>query len=66
MTDWRTRHPFTVGQKVKPRAQQLHPVDLTVSMRGEDALGPWIVINDGWQRIPAELYEPDTTPEAVT
>lgn len=67
MTDWRTRHPFKVGQMVKPRGvQQLHSVALTVTMRGEDAIGPWIVINDGWQRIPAELYEPDTTPETVT
>lgn len=66
MTDWRTRHPFRVGQKVRPRAQQLPPVALTVTMRGEDALGPWIVINDGWQRIDATLYEPAETPETVT
>ena len=66
MTDWKTRHPFKVGQQVRPRAMQLHAAPLTVTMRGEDSIGFWIVINDGWRRLDAGLYEAVEAPENVT
>ena len=57
---WKERHPFTLGQRVDPRAgtgiSSAGGVDLRVTMRGEDEFGPWVVLNDGWQRLDAALY----------
>lgn len=59
--DWRDRHPFTVGQRVRlasgPNWVAIGPQVFTVTMRGEDAYGPWIAVNDGWQRLDARHYE---------
>lgn len=64
---WKERHPFTLGQRVEPRIggpSLPGEFDPRVTMRGEDDLGPWIVLNDGWQRLDAALYVavPDAAP----
>ena len=56
---WKERHPFTLGQRVEPRGVGplcKDQLDLRVTMRGEDDFGPWVVLNDGWQRLDAKLY----------
>lgn len=57
MTDWRNRHPFKIGDRVEPRGMQLHGIAPTVTMRGEDEYGPWIVVDDGWLRLDANQYQ---------
>jgi hypothetical protein len=47
LTDWKSRHPFKVGQVVWPKAGSLYLSATphrprTVSMRGESSLGLWI------------------------
>lgn len=55
--NWLDRHPFRKGNTIRPRAQQIHAAPLTVTMLGEDAFGPWIAVNGGWQYLDACLYE---------
>lgn len=50
MSDWKTRHPFTVGQKVYPRiggrAERLGLAQpRTVAMRGESDRGLWLALS---------------------
>lgn len=50
MSDWRARHPFTVGQKVYPRpggrAERLGLTQpRTVAMRGESDRGLWLALS---------------------
>lgn len=62
LVGWQSRHPFRLGAEIQPRAQQLHAITLTVTMRGEDAYGPWIAVNGDWQRLDARLYELASNP----
>lgn len=49
ITDWRARHPFTLGQKIWPRIPDRYPT-LTegrkVVMRGESNLGLWVALEN--------------------
>lgn len=56
-TGWQDRHPFKIGDRIRHRAQKALPDRLMVTMRGEDEHGPWITVNEGWQRLDARHYE---------
>jgi len=65
MTDWRTSHPFKVGQRIRRRgASECDPAS-TVTMRGEDSHGQWIAIDGNWQWLSVGLFEA-VEHEAVT
>jgi len=55
-SDWRSRHPFTLGQKVWPRIDSRYPT-LTegrkVVMRGESDRGLWIALEHIAYEFPA-------------
>ncbi len=55
--DWRDRHPFKLGQRVKHYSlPDDYHLTQKVTMRGEDEYGPWIVVDEGWQRLDARHY----------
>lgn len=49
-SDWRERHPFKIGDLVRPRGNFDPKAVARVAMRGESDLGLWIA----FERIPYE------------
>jgi hypothetical protein len=73
--DWKSRHPFSVGQTVYARAQhELGSFGLflgpgkaySVRMGGEDAHGSWIAVVGVVERLPAHLFTIEPPPATVT
>ena len=58
-TDWRARHPMTLGQKVWPRIPDRYPT-LTegrkVVMRGESERGLWVALENIAYEFPADDF----------
>jgi hypothetical protein len=66
--DWKTRHPFTVGQTVYGRqVPALESFGMfiaagkayTVVMRGEDAHGAWISVIGVCEHLPVRIFTAD-------
>lgn len=59
VSDWRSRHPFTVGQKIWPRIPEKYPT-LTdgrkISMRGESERGLYVLLENIAYEFPASDF----------